>query len=386
RLTYVVEHQMLKITTHENANNKLKRVIYPVADLVIPVDNHTLAPSANLNYILDQHVQNGGPLSYAGGASPVVPPFGLYDGTVASNRDSGVQTIGGAGKTPVNVKKHGPGQTIEDVLIRLITTSVAPESWSDGGGKGTVQDYPLGLALGVNQTQDIQEQIVELLQQLRKLQDLEVAVEMRVISVSDAFYEFMGLDFSINITNSNTTVEPQLLTQNFTPTGFINRFAPKNFFSGLTPALTLTPDLGIPIKNSSFGLAYPPRFGGIPGALGADGGLSLGLAFLSDIQVFMFMEAAQGDRRANIMQAPKLTMFNGQAAPITVNDNIYFTLGSQPQLIGSQLVFTPSLIPFPVGFGLFVQPVVSADRRFVRMNLNPTITNIIGTHVTDTRT
>ena len=32
-------------------------------------------------------------------------------------------------------------------------------------------------------------------------------------------------------------------------------------------------------------------------SLGADGGLSLGLAFLSDIQVFMFMEAAQGDRR-----------------------------------------------------------------------------------------
>jgi len=28
------------------------------------------------------------------------------------------------------------------------------------------------------------------------------------------------------------------------------------------------------------------------------------LAFLSDVQVFMFLEAAQGDRRTNIMQAP----------------------------------------------------------------------------------
>src|SRR5262249_54868091 len=94
RLTYVVEHQMLKITTHENANNKLKRVIYPVADLVIPVDNHTLAPSANLNYILDQHVQNGGPLSYAGGIQPYVPTLGLHEGAVASNPGSGVQTVG----------------------------------------------------------------------------------------------------------------------------------------------------------------------------------------------------------------------------------------------------------------------------------------------------
>ena len=30
----------------------------------------------------------------------------------------------------------------------------------------------------------------------------------------------------------------------------------------------------------------------------------------------MFMEAAQGDRRANVMQAPKLTLFNGQTATI----------------------------------------------------------------------
>ena len=31
----------------------------------------------------------------------------------------------------------------------------------------------------------------------------------------------------------------------------------------------------------------------------------------------MFMEAAQGDRRTNVMQAPKLTLFNGQTSTIT---------------------------------------------------------------------
>ena len=34
----------------------------------------------------------------------------------------------------------------------------------------------------------------------------------------------------------------------------------------------------------------------------------------------MFMEAAQGDRRVNVMQAPKLTLFNGQTATLTVTD------------------------------------------------------------------
>src|SRR5207247_1221842 len=76
-----------------------------------------------------------------------------------------------------------PGQTIEDVLIKVITTSIAPDSWSDVGGKGTIQYFPLGLALVVNQTQDIQEQVADLLAALRRLQDLEVAIEMRLITV-----------------------------------------------------------------------------------------------------------------------------------------------------------------------------------------------------------
>src|SRR5439155_8966403 len=127
----------------------------------------------------------------------------------------------------------------------------------------------------------------------------------------EAFFERIGLDFDINIRTNNSKFEPQLITQQFAPTGFLNTFEPNRFVSGLTPAGTFTNDLNIPIRSNSFNLAIPP-FGGFPNAPGADGGLSLGLAFLSDIQVFMFMEAAQGDRRTNMMQAPKLTLFTGQ--------------------------------------------------------------------------
>src|SRR5205085_8300391 len=128
--------------------------------------------------------------------------------------------------------------TLEGLLMQLITHTVEPNSWEPVGGKGTIQYYPLGLALVVNQTQDIQEQIVDLLAALRRLQDLEVAIEMRLVSVSEAFFERIGLDFDINIVNRNTKYEPQLLTGQFAPAGFINRFAPSSFFSGLTPAGT----------------------------------------------------------------------------------------------------------------------------------------------------
>ena len=118
-------------------------------------------------------------------------------------------------------------------------------------------------------------------------------------------------------------------------------------------------------------MAIPP-FGGYPNIPGADGGLSLGLAFLSDIQVFMFMEAAQGDRRTNVMQAPKLTLFNGQTSTIQIQDFQFFVTNVQVVQSDGQIVFVPQNQPFPLGVNLTIQAVVSADRRFVRLNLAPT--------------
>ena len=41
---------------------------------------------------------------------------------------------------------------------------------------------------------------------------------------------------------------------------------------------------------------------------------TLGFAILSDIEAYFFIQAAQGDKRSNILQAPKVTLFNGQQA------------------------------------------------------------------------
>src|SRR5262249_54371970 len=157
--------------------------------------------------------------------------------------------------------------------------------------------------------------------------------------------------------------------QQFRPFGFINHFTPKNFVSGLTPAGSLTQDLNIPINNSSFQFAVPP-FGQFPNIPGGNGGLSMGLAFLSDIEVFFFMEAAQGDSRTNVMQAPKITLFNGQTSTITVNDQQFFVTAVSVTQVGGQVVFTPNNQEFVTGgVTVTLDAVISADRRFVRLSL-----------------
>ena len=285
-------------------------------------------------------------------------------------------------QTASPVQGRAPGQLLDDMLINLIQNTVAANTWKDVGGQGTIQFYPLGMALIVNQTQEVQEDVAALLASLRRLQDLEIAIEMKLVSVSESFFERIGVDFNVNI-KSPTSANNQatLASGQFTPFGQPNnQFQGIKAVTGLTPAGTLTPDLGIPIKSSSFDFSVPP-FGGYPGTLGADGGISLGLAFLSDIQVFMFLEAAQGDRRLNVMQAPKLTVFNGQTANISVNDQQFFLTGVNINQANGQIFFSPNNQPFPLGVTMQVTPVVSADRRFVRLNLTPNLTNLANANV-----
>mgnify|MGYP003340188050 CR=1 FL=1 len=71
-------------------------------------------------------------------------------------------------------------------------------------------------------------------------------------------------------------------------------------------------DLDIPFRQTSFDQARLINFG-TQGA-GVSGGASLGFAILSDIEAYFFMNAVQSDIRTNVLQAPKVTLFNGQQA------------------------------------------------------------------------
>jgi Tetratricopeptide repeat len=59
------------------------------------------------------------------------------------------------------------GQSVED-LMALIANAIAPDSWTSAGGKGTVAFDPEAKTLQIAQTPDMQEQVQELLDALRR--------------------------------------------------------------------------------------------------------------------------------------------------------------------------------------------------------------------------
>ncbi|HTK76424.1 MAG TPA: hypothetical protein VL371_14260, partial [Gemmataceae bacterium] len=390
-LMHMPQDEVLLITTEKGGRGKQVLKVYSVADLVIPFDDYMIPTTGSLQKTLEA-VQENSKVSLNNGTQPVASQtYQLRNGqptgqssmsTNPNGNSTGSQNAQQMSSTMSYSTFTTPTkQTMEEALIRLIQRSVKPDSWCDVGGSGTIEYMPIGLALAINQTPDVQEQVAELLDALRRLQDVQISVEVKMITLAETFFERVGLDFSLNIKTDKSTMqyEPQLVTNQFKPAGQVNDFSPTRFLAGLTPATNgnpgvFTSDLDIPIRSSSFQYAIPPF--AYPNNPGFNGGLSLGLAFLSDIQVFMFMEAAQGDRRTNVMQAPKLTLHNGQTSSLSVSDNQFFVTNVNVIGFGGQIVFSPTNTPFPLGVNMTIQGVVSADRRFVRLNISPTLTNL----------
>ncbi len=94
---------------------------------------------------------------------------------------------------PASGEPFNEMQTLEGDLMRLITHTVAPKSWASVGGRGALQYYPLGLALVVTQTEENHADIRDLLTALRRLQDVEVAVQLRVVSTSGCVLDRSGM-------------------------------------------------------------------------------------------------------------------------------------------------------------------------------------------------
>jgi hypothetical protein len=207
-----------------------------------------------------------------------------------------------AGQPAMKLRKAE--KTLEDKLIALIQKSVKPTSWSEMGGQGTIQYFPLGMALVVTQTANVQEEIADLLRALRRLQNLEVAVECRVFSVPPATLKKICSEY----------------------------------------------------KTAK--------------------GCRLGEQYLTQDELKKIFVSLQADKHADLLQAPKLTLFNGQTAMVNVTDYEKLATTMEIQQVREKLVATPTQELVPAGLKIGLETVVSADRKSVHMLVNANITEL----------
>jgi general secretion pathway protein D len=292
----------------------------------------------------------------------------------------GSSTTSPGAPTPTMPIGSGPGglgagaNADFDSLIDLITSTVATESWAEnGGGQAEIRPFPTNLSLVISQTQAVHEQIADLLEQLRRLQDLQVTIEVRFIRLNDSFFERIGVDFQANIQSRTTNLQD--LPAGGDPasngpngqkrqTSIVGIQAPT---TGTLP--TFTSDLDVPFTQHSFDLTSP--------AFGNPVQVSeFGFAILSNIEAYFLIEAAQGDSRTNVLNAPKVTLYNGQQAFVADATSQPFVIGVIPVVGEFAAAQQPVIVVLNEGTMMSIQAVVSDDRRYVRLTVVPFFTQI----------
>lgn len=389
-LSYVIKDDVLKITSEQARRGTVYPVVYNVADLVSPIPNfqgevRTLADSYRES-LSQLGVNQGGaalaPVAVVASREGTKATAGVNPSILAQMSTAAANASPGRGNMPLTTGPGGMGGAALadfDSLIDLIQTTVAPDTWQDVGGPGSISPFPTNLSLVISQTQEVHEQISDLLEQLRRMQDLQVTVEVRFITLNDNFFERIGVDFDFDIDDKidgRRGVRFGQIVQQGDPTGDANeqldirdlrdRDSGKGVTVGLAAPNVFSADLDIPFRQGSFNLAVP-QFGGYDPTAGAQ----LGFAILSEIEAFFFIEAAQGDRRSNVLQAPKVTLFNGQYGIISDQSTSPFVISVIPVVGDFAAAQQPVVTMVHEGTFLTVQPVVSQDRRFVRMTVIP---------------
>jgi len=423
-LTYTIDDEVILITSPQSGAAKTYQKTYYVGDLVKP-GNSDFDPK-------DQAAESQ---IIPAGMNPTNP--GFSNEPAFSN---GVTTL----------KGNRPQADISP-LIQMITTSVAPGTWKvidmasqkdisgayglgfqgmggmgmGGGGAGGAADlegqtlpvgsvYPyfLGLSLIIRHTSEVHDEIVDLLKQLRRMQDIQVTIEARFITLRDTYAEAIGVDFDFQIQSdaykAGSSFAKQSSTNAFYPAGgsssgtsggggttgggggtggggttgstgsaqpyLVNSYRDHNLGSqqpiavgigGPSPAGGVPPftsNLAIPFLNNS----YPTST-----VTGFNQGASFGISFLSDLETYLFVNAAQTDQRSNIVQAPKVTTFNGSAAYIQSTQMVPYVSNYTPVVGPGSVAYQPIVSQLPDGVQLTVTPVVSHDRRYVRLAINP---------------
>jgi general secretion pathway protein D len=420
-LEYTIRDEVLKVTSPRLVKGEFYSVSYQVADLVVPIPNFSSDGLGITGALRDGYariptrnalsVETGPPPAGINGAS-TTPASGSLNPTALAQFQGGMggpPATGSMPSIPFGAPNVGGSQADFQSLIDLIQNTVAPQTWNTVGGQGAIQPFATNLSLVISQTQEVHEEIADLLVQLRRLQDLQVTIEVRFIRLNDTFFERIGVDFDFNIqtnvgdplnltavpTQSNGSTNPSSLgilaqpggrsqtvgldnTGNpgvaLSPFGRLNVFNPTQTTGQANTPSYAQNYYSIPFRQNSFGSATVPSLPGLPDP--TTSAANFGFAILSDIEAFFLIQAAQGNTRSNVMQAPKVTLFNGQNAFVSDTTQRPFVTSVIPVVGDFAAAQQPVITVLSEGTAVNVQAVVSSDRRFVRLTLVPFFSQI----------
>ncbi|MEN8148352.1 MAG: hypothetical protein ABFS86_00930 [Planctomycetota bacterium] len=335
--TYTLKNGVVYITNQEGARGEATLRVHPVGDLTIQLTNF-IAPDLVLK-------------PAGAEASEDQPPFG--------KAEEGEKIIGGGAEE----------------LMDLIMQNIEPDSWEEGYSCTTSGEDKLV----VMHTPEVQAEVARFLDDLRKFAGLVVTIESRFLEVADDFLQDVGVDFlGLGGEGQSTLVNLDDVTNGLEDNASLGYDNTGGRSAGPSAG---NPSAGVFFNNNSDG-DYRGRTENIfDSALGKVlspvGGAVVQYTFLDDTEVSMVLRAVEKSRSARILQAPSLTVYNTQRANITLVNQVSFIQDFDVEVAQTAFIADPIVSIIQDGLTLDVRPTISHDRKYIMLELQPTIATLL---------
>jgi len=349
KLGYTVEDGVITVATAESLPSKMEIQIYDVSELIRAASNFYLEMMAGGG----GGGGGGGGIGGGGGGAGGGGGGGIGGGGGGGIGGGGGGGTGGGGVGSEEFLGTEAIQQSATDIVQLIQNSVDPESWYEAGGDATITIYPqlpnTPSKLIVKQTLENHRLIQKLLDDLRGPLGEQIAIEARFLTVGENFLEEIGIDLDFSHINIGGKFGVISFTQ--------------DSLSGVRPT-----DTGI---EGSWAKALAPAVAStITGGYGS---------ILDDLQASFLIRATQAHTDSKIINAPKVTVLNGEAAAISVGTEIAYvsdweieqTTGVQAGVSGGLVLTTanPTVNYTSDGVVLNVRPYISADKKYVLLRI-----------------
>ncbi|MEM1452944.1 MAG: hypothetical protein AAF957_18320 [Planctomycetota bacterium] len=264
-----------------------------------------------------------------------------------------------------------PTRIIElENLQTLIQDTVAPETWERDG---------VGIEVGetnllVTQTPEVQAEIRDFLEDLRKFNSELVTIESKFLEVTDNFIQeigndFRGLDDRVleDVTNGLEDMASLGLDNGGSGTDGTNAAGAPSagyfFDDGLDGTFAAT-------TQNFFETALGSQLSTI-------GGLTFQMAFFDDSEVSAILRAVEKSEKSEVVNSQMLSVHDSQRAYVTVINQRAYIQDFDVEVAQFQAVADPVINVLNEGIVLDVRPTILENRKWLRLEIQPTVARVV---------
>ena len=259
----------------------------------------------------------------------------------------------------------------EEQIVDLIKENISPGTWE---GEQTIEKTP-NQQLLVNAPPRVHRELREFLGKLRSYTGTMVSVTCRFVSAYDDFLDDVGVDI-INRANAALpgTDTPMV---GFTSVDDNTGQLGAGFSSQETARLE-----SWDVRAQTFHtlLRFDPLLGiGIDptnNRLRSQGGLGLQYEWLGEQALQMALRSLHKGQKATLVQAPRVTVFNTQRSHVMFLTQIAYIQDYEPQVSTLAAAYDPIMGILTSGVVLDVRPIVSNDRKYVTLEMRPSMAEL----------